>query len=457
MDIVATRSKHYEQLVISRDNIYDQIVDAINIVKKFITKHGLILYGGSAIDFALRLYGDHIYSDESLATPDLDFYSPDHAEHAYKLCDELFAAGYTQARTIVGIYTRVMKVDIVDNHWIADIAYLPREIFESLPFITYDGMKVIHPDFQRIDIHSSLSLPFSDPPTEVIFARWSKDIARFNMLAKYYPITSNFVTNQDNNPLRKIVIGMDFHSYVFTGFAAYSMTYASIKAFLQKYGRDMPVTIAEAKFKILDENHFCVDIDDSLEFIHYDPNKMMKEISATNVQCYEPYGNLLLGLCTGDLKTTRIHVYNSYGKMLAVNSIEYAANKFRFTNIQFLLKYFLAMSFRHTDRRDHYLRYYAGLMSMIHECEVSLSSLQENERDDAAKTCSAFPSINVYGTENRSLSYDVAIKRIEHDIDGTPSPLIPKYYYVDRSQPHPVFDYSSEIFQESGKIESRAD
>src|SRR5208282_6188177 len=172
LEDVFARGKHYERIVSEHDPMYPNIVAATEIVREFIRERQLVVYGGTAIDFALRLRGSRLYDDSALRCPDLDFYSPTHAAHAYELADVLHAAGYANARAIVGLYTRVMKVDIVDNNWVADISYMPPDVFARLPYLEYDGVRIIHPDFQRIDIHSSLSFPYDDPPTEVIFARW---------------------------------------------------------------------------------------------------------------------------------------------------------------------------------------------------------------------------------------------------------------------------------------------
>ena len=44
---------------------------ALDIVREFIVERGLILFGGTAIDYALRLKGSKIYPDEQ--RPDFDF------------------------------------------------------------------------------------------------------------------------------------------------------------------------------------------------------------------------------------------------------------------------------------------------------------------------------------------------------------------------------------------------
>ena len=119
--VIEAQDKKFEEIVTDRDPRYADVVEATKIVAEFIREKNLILYGGTAIDFALRLYGDFIYPEKSLKAPDLDFYSPDSVGDAYELTDRLFAAGYKETRAIRALYVRAMKVDIGDNHFIAAV------------------------------------------------------------------------------------------------------------------------------------------------------------------------------------------------------------------------------------------------------------------------------------------------------------------------------------------------
>jgi hypothetical protein len=179
--------KKYEDISVKKDAVYGRVIEAIKIVKEFIKARHLIIYGGTAIDFALRIKGDAIYTDESLLFPDLDFFSPDSVGDAADLADMLFKAGFEATRAIVASYVRTMRVDIMQNHFIADITFIDPIIFMTLPFVEYEGLRVLHPQFQKMDLHLSMTYPFDKSPREVIFERWTKDIERFNLLDKYYP------------------------------------------------------------------------------------------------------------------------------------------------------------------------------------------------------------------------------------------------------------------------------
>lgn len=180
----------FETLAQQRDPIYADLLRATEIVKGFIASRGYIVYGGTAIDYALRLRGSSEYDDSKLTIPDLDFYAPDSAQAAYDLAAILYGAGMSDARAIVAVHSTTMRVDAGSNHWIADISYMCKEAFDRIPTVTYDGMRCTHPDYQRIDLHSSLSFPFDNAPTEVITARWDKDVRRLGKLAEFYPLAA---------------------------------------------------------------------------------------------------------------------------------------------------------------------------------------------------------------------------------------------------------------------------
>lgn len=184
---------YYSNLVNVRSAIYENITEALDIVKDFIITHNLILVGGMAIDFALKLKGDSIYSDDQL--PDYDFYSPIHTEHAYMLGEILCRGGYPNISCIQAAHITTMRVRI-DFETVADITYCPPTIYKNVPTLKYNKMRIVHPHFQMIDQHSSLSIPFENPGREVIFHRWKKDIVRYDKLYKHYPVVPDI-----NEPL----------------------------------------------------------------------------------------------------------------------------------------------------------------------------------------------------------------------------------------------------------------
>jgi hypothetical protein len=446
MEQVIEKSKEYEILAIKYDPIYADLIKAIKIVKDFIIDNNLIIYGGSAIDYALRLKGDQIYPTESLAIPDLDFLSPDSVQHTYELADILYKAGFKQTRAIVAMHVHTMRVDIADNHFIADITYCPPEIFKKIPYLEYNEMRCVHPDFQRIDLHSSLSFPYDNPPLEVIFNRWAKDIKRFNLLDKYYPIQVKGETRET----KLIEIPLEISKYVLNGFAAYNLIYRVFSDLVDI----VPDDIYEGVFEVNDVVKFKT-MESILDLVHFDIHKCSKELNLTDVKEYEPYISILPEIITGeaDMQTkTSVHIYSTKNRMVSVNTVKINETNFRVVNIQYLMRHFIALSNTSEHKtRALYLTLYLSLQKMISEIE------KLNISKELIKDTPLMLSISTYGSENNSLSYERLLNNLLHDISGAPLHVVPKNYYPENSitkgMPKPTFDYeSSELFRERGRL-----
>lgn len=198
----------YEILALQADPLYGAMLRGTDLVKAFIIRHQCIVYGGTAIDYAMRLRGSSIYDDSKLAIPDLDVYSSDSVGLAYKFAQQLYEDGFPDARAKTAIHSTTMKVDLGSNHWIADISYLPNTVIAKIPTVEYMGMLCAHPDFQRIDLHSSLTYPYDNAPSEVIFARWKKDVCRLGKIDSVYPIvgpvTGGIVSKSTNSLVKPV-------------------------------------------------------------------------------------------------------------------------------------------------------------------------------------------------------------------------------------------------------------
>ncbi len=482
MDSILSRGKEFEYLVTTFDPLFDRMVAAVDIVKQFIIDNGLIVYGGTAIDYALRLKGDKIYPDDLLKVPDLDFYSPTNVEHAYQLADLLFLRGYREVRAINAQHTETMRVDIADNHFIADISYRPLEVFNALPYLIYDGIRIIHPDFQRVDVHSSLSFPYDNSPREVIFERWSKDIKRFNKLAEHYPVTAS----RETLPTR--TASTTLHGYVFTGMIAYALLYAEFERLIG--ARD---DVVAAKFTAKGPQLTFDAIDQACEIVHFDPEKALETINYSKVggiegvmsgsedgknvsaksapeglkyKHYESYINLLPERYECATRGSgKLVIYSTKNRLLAADTIRVTAEGTekgytvcRITNIQYLLKHFLAMFFMHKDSpklAGTYLARYTSLLNMIGAVEAKYTAGSSSAADVSTAIADSsarlfFPTINTYGNENINLAREIALNRLYNDLNDTPLYKIPPNYYPVRAKlrgvGHPPFTPRDLVF-----------
>ena len=177
--------KEYENIIIKNDKFTEDTLIALGLVKKYVVKHKLLIVGGMAIDFALRLKGEKLYEDDVL--PDYDFYSPNYNTDAYHIAEKLKKAGLENVSVINANHISTMRVR-VNYTVVADVTYIPKLIYDNLPFIVYRDIRIIHPHYQMIDQHRALSYPYENPPWEVITHRWKKDATRYDLLYEYYPL-----------------------------------------------------------------------------------------------------------------------------------------------------------------------------------------------------------------------------------------------------------------------------
>jgi hypothetical protein len=183
----AAQAREYEALAGRLDADADMARRALEMVRNFIIERGLVLYGGLAIDYALRLKGSALYPPGEL--PDYDFYSPRNVDDAYDLAERLEEAGFPRAGAIRALHAQTMRVR-VDFVGVADISYVPPAVYRRLPTLRYQGMRVIHPDFQRADMHLAFCFPFNNPPQEDVFHRFPKDLPRFALLEEHYQVST---------------------------------------------------------------------------------------------------------------------------------------------------------------------------------------------------------------------------------------------------------------------------
>lgn len=440
MDAITKISKDsaYEIIAQKHNPVYPQWVKSIEIVKEFIMKNNLIVYGGTAIDFALRLKGDKLYNDDSLLIADLDFYSPIHAEHAYQLTDILFKEGFDEVRAINASHYSTMRVDIKGNTWVADISYCPSILLDKIPTILFQGMRVVAPEYQYMDMHRLLSTPYDDAPRENIFNRAKKDIERYNMLYKHYPI----ICEQTKHELYKVAIDTKF---VQQGFNAYSVIYhvfsnlvaQSRKDQLQKENHE----IIKAHLSFENKKLICQSADPKGIVIHLNPTKLD---ALSGAKYYEPIASII----PERIETPTTKIFITENELISINEVNVFNNHIRICNIHSVMRWMLSMNYMGIYSFDT-KQYYLSLKQMINIIEEKYSGLSDADKHRADIF---FPSTNVYGVRNKTPSQQMFANKTDSTIYGDEIIYTsPAHYYPARNREHSVFDYnSSKFFRMSG-------
>lgn len=226
----------YEKIVFDNNIYKDEIIKALEIVKKFIIERKLVLTGGMSIDMALRINNDSIYSDDEL--PDYDFYSANFHNDAYDLALLLIKNKFEGVDVINAIHPSTMKVR-VKFETVADITYMPENIRRKLPVLKYKGMIIVHPNYQMIDQHISLSKPLENPPRETVKHRWKKDIKRYNILYKYYPLDNIKLSDTESDTTQMSIPVSLMKGQCIGGFLALGYWYNKINNVKNKFNIDI--------------------------------------------------------------------------------------------------------------------------------------------------------------------------------------------------------------------------
>lgn len=269
----------YDKLIFN--NTYDKanIIKALDIVKLFIIKNKRILVGGMAIDLSLRKKGKELYQDE---IPDYDFFSPEFHKDAYDIATLLHKSGLKDVSVNNAQHTSTMRVKVAFQV-VADCTYIPTNLYTILPTTSFDDFIIIHPYYQMLNQHLSLSQPFNGAPLETV-NRWKKDIKRFNLLNLEFPVDSKGLDIVDVNYISiKYAFGENIEDFMLNGFAALAYWYEEAKkdgyTILQKKESDnKPTSKKHNVSSTSDLNEMHITITESKSKIHLEGSLPITQI-----------------------------------------------------------------------------------------------------------------------------------------------------------------------------------
>ena len=446
---------HYKVIAQKRDIDNDNIDEALKIVRKFIIDRKLILFGGLAIDYALRLKGSHIYPDDE--RPDYDFLSKDSVKDSYDLADILNSKGFKNVKAFKGIHVQTMRVR-TDFISVADIGYTPDIVFDQLPIIDYNGIKIIHPDYQRMDMHLAFCFPFSNPPREDIFHRWKKDWSRLMLFHEKYPISFINDVEVNSTSLIKLTIKLDHElddEMAFHGINAFTLFLNEFERLMETIeNSEHSALISSArliapKFTIKNNNELIIDrlpqLNSNLHctFVSYNPIKYLKQY-----EWYHPYMDVI----SENIRSENVCIFSSAYRLLSVSIIEEKI----VSSIHYNLLYFIFLSIYDSKNKELYYKYYSILFEMMMIAKDLLS-------DELFVKSPFAPSIETMGSDNYSNGYIIQIAGM---LKGLNAKEMPGFLHLDigikdlllnlprgytPGSPQVDFDYSkNQLFKRDG-------
>jgi hypothetical protein len=453
---------------------------ALARVRAFLAKRSRVVFGGLAIDYALRLRGAAIYPDDE--RPDFDALSPEAVSDAYDLADELHRAGFARVDAIRAVHVQTMRVR-VDYRPVADLGYVPPDVYEHIPTLAYKDLRIAHPDYQRMDMHLAFCYPFSGAPREDVFHRWRKDLKRFNLLTEYYPVTDSVDSDSvasdsiasEATESKKILVRAEFGvpisgtepAVALTGFAGYAALHAAARRAAALAGAEVQLPPAL--------NLSVVDCTIEVEI----PGGAIAEIVvaapapevATSGKAieYEPYGDTYPAY----FRQGNATVLSTRGRLLAVAPLRLstatqgskpstASEIILLATPQHILLYFLMWANRSSGAaRAIYRAYYAHTLALLETAEKLLAAA-----GPAAFELTPFaPSVRTLGAVNTDAAYVIKMAGNAARLHDTPPAILglepdlrdilkglPSNYYPARGRERPRFDPAEcALYQRSGR------
>jgi predicted nucleotidyltransferase len=189
-----------EYILYNHNSMKQQIQTALDVIKEYIINNNLLIVGGTAIDYALKLKNNTLYND-LYQVPDFDIISPNNVEHANNIGEILCNLQYKDISIVPAIHHTTVRVQLL-GFTLFDSTYVPDYIYNKIPYLEYKEFKFIDPTFQKINQYLSLSLLFKiTGPSYNILNRFTKDVQRLDLLNNYYTITPiNDLTNTNHLP-----------------------------------------------------------------------------------------------------------------------------------------------------------------------------------------------------------------------------------------------------------------
>lgn len=167
----------------------DELWEIMFTVRDFVKERKRKIYGGFALNKLIEDVApeDKFYSDEDVKSWDIDFYSPDPIGDAKELSNRLYAKGFKYVQAREAQHEETYKV-YAETHDSADITYVPRNIYNKMPFKIVNGLYLTGAPFMMIDYFRVMT----DPLTS--YFRLEKTFTRLCLMLKHYPllkVTSN--------------------------------------------------------------------------------------------------------------------------------------------------------------------------------------------------------------------------------------------------------------------------
>jgi hypothetical protein len=356
-------------------------------------------------------------------------------------------------------------------------------VFARLPTIDYGGMRVLHPDYQRLDMHLAFCYPFNGAPREDVFHRWAKDVKRFNILQAEYPIRAGSLATVGGGTAAasmKAHVDLGEESIALHGIAAFGLLLAALRELretvkLPADGKWPQVVTTVGKTSI--EVSLPSDHAAAFEYIAIATPRPLevcdtRRRAGDTVQWYEPYMDARPETAVITGSGAPLHVFSTSGRQLAVVAVKAGEGRALMVTPQYLLLHFLLEAHLAPDEsvRSTLTQYYAWTLAILYEGATTINKMATTKENgfDRGKFINSSPfglTTRTMGATNHNDAYIINIATMAQAVGDTPPAslglgvsvkkildgLPPRGYYPPKTRPA-KFDYTKNaLFQRSGK------
>lgn len=251
----------------------EEMVEVKNIICDFIKSKRRKIYGGFALNLLVTEQDpkDAIYKKDQIPPPDVDFYSPRPIQDLMELCNILHEKGYKYVKGREAMHQETYTI-FVNYAMYCDISYVPKNIYDKMPFREIEGFTVIHPQFMTIDYLRMMTDPL------ISYWRFENDLKsfkRFYLLQKHFgfPKSKAPIEVGDSTPILDTLLNtifkfvVDKKSLLMTGFYAYNYFLNESGILLDKSRSKYFKLLSIPYFEMISTNYRedCLNLIDSLK------------------------------------------------------------------------------------------------------------------------------------------------------------------------------------------------
>ena len=162
----------------------DTKMEIVNKVLDFVKRKKRKIYGSYSHNKVVMNKNKKDGFLGELEVPDIDFYSPDPLQDLYEICNMFHEMGYNDVVGREAQHAETYKI-FVDEAEACDISYVPKNIYNKIPFIEIEGLNYVHPNWAIIDYLRILTDPMTSWEIKL-----DKRFKRYYLLQKHYPFPS---------------------------------------------------------------------------------------------------------------------------------------------------------------------------------------------------------------------------------------------------------------------------